>query len=132
MEATLAPSRAHSRVISRIRDDAFLPLESNLYHNDLVYDIKSSDRVDGIGLIYESELNDKYENRKSFGPAQETVALHTGLTDEGRGRTVAYLLCSAERVQLERLIVMSVYSSPNSSNKLFESIMDRALCKIND
>ncbi|GBP04816.1 hypothetical protein EVAR_3734_1 [Eumeta japonica] len=42
---------------------------------------------------------------------------------------------SAERVvkiacvELERLIVMSVYKPPHSSYELFESIMDRAVCK---
>ncbi|GBP33098.1 hypothetical protein EVAR_18578_1 [Eumeta japonica] len=35
-------------------------------------------------------------------------------------------------VELERLVVMSVYRPPHSSYELFESVMDQALCKIND
>ncbi|GBP37089.1 hypothetical protein EVAR_19218_1 [Eumeta japonica] len=35
-------------------------------------------------------------------------------------------------VELERLVVMSVYRPPHSSYELFESVMDQALCKISD
>ncbi|GBP91399.1 hypothetical protein EVAR_67288_1 [Eumeta japonica] len=42
------------------------------------------------GPTYESELNNKHENKNNFAPAQGTVALRTDLTDEGRGRTVIY------------------------------------------
>ncbi|GBP51439.1 hypothetical protein EVAR_37275_1 [Eumeta japonica] len=47
-------------------------------------------RMDRIGLTYGSELNIKYESKKTFTPAQGTVALHTSLTDGSRGRTVIY------------------------------------------
>ncbi|GBP58421.1 hypothetical protein EVAR_39110_1 [Eumeta japonica] len=35
-------------------------------------------------------------------------------------------------VELERLVVVSVYRPPHSSYELFESVMDQTLCKISD
>ncbi|GBP42465.1 hypothetical protein EVAR_29268_1 [Eumeta japonica] len=52
---------------------------------EVITELISSDRVDCIGPTYGSELKNKYENKKTFSPAQGTVALQTGLTDEGRG-----------------------------------------------
>ncbi|GBP10665.1 hypothetical protein EVAR_6234_1 [Eumeta japonica] len=67
--------------------------ETVIYSSDLGIGLKpnrNSDRVHCIGPTYGSELNNKYKSKQTFTPAQGTVALHTGLTDEGWGRTVIY------------------------------------------
>ncbi|GBP14600.1 hypothetical protein EVAR_93474_1 [Eumeta japonica] len=56
----------------------------------MIWSVTFSDRVDGIVPTYGSELNNKYENKKTFTPTQRAIALHIGLTVEGRGRTVIY------------------------------------------
>ncbi|GBP80763.1 Uncharacterized protein K02A2.6 [Eumeta japonica] len=64
--------------------------ESRYIDEENIHEYVKSDRVDCIGSTHGSELNNKYEKKNFSSLTQGTVALHIGLTGEGRGRTVIY------------------------------------------
>ncbi|GBP43501.1 hypothetical protein EVAR_30458_1 [Eumeta japonica] len=108
--------------------------ESNLYRNDLVNDTVSSDRVDSIGPTYESELNNNIKFKKTFPPAQGIVALHTGLTDESRGRTVIYSNELGDRLgpMLGNCVdhrVLNICIPGASYSDIINKILSESICK---